>query len=58
MLLAGYDPARALVDALAWRVPLYGALWRLVDALVAHRLGRRVEALLEAAMGSLAQQAG
>jgi hypothetical protein len=30
----------------------------LVDALVAHRLGRRVEALLEAAMGSLAQQAG
>jgi len=58
LLLAGYDPARALVDALAWRVPLYGALWRLVDALVAHRLGRRVEALLEAAMGSLAQQAG
>jgi aminoglycoside phosphotransferase (APT) family kinase protein len=57
-LLAGYDPERALVDALAWRVPLYGALWRLVDALVAHRLGRRVEALLEAVMGSLAQQAG
>jgi len=58
LLLAGYDPERALVDALAWRVPLYGALWRLVDALVAHRLGRRVDALLEAAMGSLAQQAG
>jgi len=58
LLLEGYDPARALVDALAWRVPLYGALWRLVDALVAHRLGRRVEALLEATMGSLAQQAG
>src|SRR5438094_2910971 len=29
-----------------------------VDAIVAHRLGRRVEALLEAVMGSLAQQAG
>jgi Ser/Thr protein kinase RdoA (MazF antagonist) len=57
LLLAGYDPARALVDALGWRVPLYGVLWRLVDALVAHRLGRRVEAMLEAAMGALAQQA-
>src|SRR5262245_22972086 len=57
LLLAGYDPERALVDALGWRVPLYGVLWRLVDALVAHRLGRRVEAMLEAAMGSLAQQA-
>jgi aminoglycoside phosphotransferase (APT) family kinase protein len=54
LLLAGYDPERALVDELAWRVPLYGALWMLVDAIVAHRLGRRVEA----AMGSLAQQAG
>ena len=57
LLLAGYDPARALVDALGWRVPLYGVLWRLVDALVAHRLGRCVEAMLEAAMGALAQQA-
>ena len=57
LLLAGYDPARALVDALGWRVPLYGVLWRLVDTFVAHRLGRRVEAMHEAAMGSLAQQA-
>jgi aminoglycoside phosphotransferase (APT) family kinase protein len=57
-LLEGYDPERALVDELAWRVPLYGALWMLVDAIVVHRLGRRVEAVLEAAMGSLAQQAG
>ena len=57
-LLEGYDPERAMGDELAWRVPLYGALWMLVDAIVAHRLGRRVEALLEAVMGSLAQQAG
>ena len=57
LLLEGYDPARAMVDELAWRVPLYGALWMLVDAIVAHRLGRRVEASLEAAMGSLAHQA-
>ncbi len=53
LLLAGYNPERAMVDALAWRVPLYGVLWRLVDALVAHRLGRRVEA----ALGALAPQA-
>lgn len=58
LLLAGYDPARAMVDALAWRVPLYGVLWMLVDAIVAHRLGRRVDASLEAALGSLVQQAG
>jgi len=58
LLLAGYDPERAMVDELAWRVPLYGMLWMLVDALVAHRLGRRVDALLEVVMGSLAQQAG
>ena len=58
LLLEGYDPERATGDELAWRVPLYGVLWRLVDAIVAHRLGRRVDALLDAAMGSLAQQAG
>src|SRR5215470_9324419 len=58
LLLEGYDPARAMVDELAWRVPLYGALWMLVDALVAHRLGRRVDALLEAVMRSLAQHPG
>ncbi len=57
MLLEGYDPDRAMVDDLAWRVPLYGALWMLVDAIVAHRLGRRVEASLEAVMGYLAHQA-
>ena len=57
LLLEGYDPERVMVDELAWRVPLYGVLWWLVDALVARRLGRRVEAMLEAAMGALAQQA-
>jgi aminoglycoside phosphotransferase (APT) family kinase protein len=40
LLLEGYDPERTLVNELAWRVPLYSVLWRLVDALVAHRLGR------------------
>jgi aminoglycoside phosphotransferase (APT) family kinase protein len=54
LLLEGYDPDRAMVDALAWRIPLYGALWMLVDAIVDHRLGRRAEAPLEAAMGYLA----
>src|SRR5262245_31792209 len=27
LLLEGYDPERAMVDELVWRVPLYGALW-------------------------------
>jgi hypothetical protein len=57
-LLEGYDPERAMVDELAWRVPLYGVLWILVDAIVAHRLGRRIDASLEAALGYLAHQAG
>jgi aminoglycoside phosphotransferase (APT) family kinase protein len=55
-LLAGYDPQQAMVDELARRLPLYGALWGLVDASVAHRLGYRVDATLEAVRGSLAQQ--
>lgn len=58
LLLEGYNPELAMVEELAWRVPLYGVLWMLVDAIVAHRLGHRVDALIEAAMGSLAQQAG
>jgi aminoglycoside phosphotransferase (APT) family kinase protein len=57
-LLEGYDPEQAMVDEVAWRVPLYGALWTLVDAIVDHRLGRRVDAPLETAMRGLAQQAG
>jgi aminoglycoside phosphotransferase (APT) family kinase protein len=58
LLLEGYDPERAMVDELAWRVPLYGALLMLFDAIVAHRLGRRVDASLEVVMASLAQRAG
>jgi aminoglycoside phosphotransferase (APT) family kinase protein len=57
-LLEGYDPDRVMVDELAWRVPLYGVLWMLVDAIIDHRLGRRVDALLETAMGCLAHQVG
>jgi aminoglycoside phosphotransferase (APT) family kinase protein len=53
LLLEGYDPGGALVDDLAWRVPLYGALWMLVDTIVEHRLGSRVGGLLLAAMESL-----
>ena len=47
LLLEGYDPRGALADDLAWRIPLYGALWMLVDLIVDHRLGRSVgESLL------------
>jgi aminoglycoside phosphotransferase (APT) family kinase protein len=53
LLLEGYDPCGVLVDDFAWRIPLYGALWRLVDAIVQHRLGSRVGGLLLAAMESL-----
>jgi hypothetical protein len=42
-----------LVDDLGWRLPLYGTLWRLVDAIVDHRLGSRVGGSLLAAMESL-----
>jgi len=55
LLLAGYDPDRTLADALAWRIPLYGALWNLVDAIVDHRLGGRFEVPLAAAMEGFAR---
>ena len=41
LLLEGYDPAGATADELAWRLPLYGALWTLVDSIVDHRLQAR-----------------
>jgi aminoglycoside phosphotransferase (APT) family kinase protein len=52
-LLEGYDPGGALVDDLAWRIPLYSALWQLVDAIVEHRLGNPVDGSLQAVMESL-----
>jgi aminoglycoside phosphotransferase (APT) family kinase protein len=53
LLLEGYDPGGLLVEDLAWRVPLYGALWILVDTIAEHRLGSRVGGLLLAAMETL-----
>jgi aminoglycoside phosphotransferase (APT) family kinase protein len=50
LLLRGYDPAGSMADQFAWRVPLYSVLWLLVDAVVDHRLGASVDALLSAAM--------
>jgi len=50
-LVEAYDPERERADELAWRLPLYEALWLLVDAVIAHRLlGRRVDAVLESAV--------
>jgi aminoglycoside phosphotransferase (APT) family kinase protein len=53
LLLEGYDPGGEFVADLAWRIPLYSALWLLVDAIVDNRLGSRVGGLLLAAMESL-----
>jgi aminoglycoside phosphotransferase (APT) family kinase protein len=50
LLLSGYDPDGSMADDLAWRIPLYSVLWLLVDAVVDHRLGSSVNALLNAAM--------
>ncbi|MEX2207272.1 MAG: aminoglycoside phosphotransferase family protein [Myxococcota bacterium] len=58
LLLRGYDPSGVLADELAWRIPLYGALWQLVDAIVDHRLGSRVDGALLAAMESLSGFSG
>ena len=57
LLLQGYDPRGVLADDLTWRIPLYGALWRLVDAVVDHRLGGRVDDALLAALESLSNEA-
>ena len=50
VLLSGYDPEGTMRDEIAWRIPLYSALWTLVDAVVDHRLGSAVDGLLNAAM--------
>ena len=52
-LLEGYRPDRATIDELDWCIPLYAALWMLVDACVAHSLGRPAEATLLEAMAYL-----
>jgi aminoglycoside phosphotransferase (APT) family kinase protein len=53
LLLEAYDPAGTLADEFSWRLPLYSALWMLVDAIVDHRLGHRAEVPLAAALGYL-----
>ena len=50
LLLAGYDPTGTLAAELASRLPLYSALWMLVDAIVDARLGHPAEAPLAAAL--------
>lgn len=55
VLLSGYDPEGTMVDEIAWRVPLYGILWMLVDAVVDHRLGSSVDDLLNAAMREISR---
>jgi len=52
-LVEGYNPEPRVVDQLRWQLPLYGALWTMVDAIVDHRLGHRADAGLEAAMSLL-----
>ncbi|OMC41105.1 aminoglycoside phosphotransferase family protein [Mycobacterium sp. IS-1264] len=58
LLLEGYRPDRAASDELAWCIPLYAALWMLVDASVAHNLGRPAEAPLAEAMAHLQRLPG
>ncbi len=53
LLLEGYDPDGVLADDLAWRIPLYGALWQLIDAIVDHRLGGQIAPSLRAAIESM-----
>jgi len=54
LLLQGYRPA----GQSEWRVPLYEALWMLVDACIAHGHGHRVDATLRGAMNYLARMQG
>jgi len=54
LLLRGYRPA----GQGEWRVPLYEALWMLVDACIAHGHGHRVDATLRGAMNYLARMQG
>ena len=59
LLRQGYGlPDPANTEELPWRLPLYEALWMLVDAYVAHGLGHRVDAALQEAMNHLEQVPG
>jgi aminoglycoside phosphotransferase (APT) family kinase protein len=59
LLRQGYRLAdRASTEELAWRLPLYEALWMLVDACVAHGRGRRVDATLQRAMHYIQRMKG
>jgi aminoglycoside phosphotransferase (APT) family kinase protein len=54
LLRQGYRPPDpASTEELAWCLPLYEALWMLVDACVAHGHGRRVDATLQGAMNHI-----
>jgi aminoglycoside phosphotransferase (APT) family kinase protein len=53
LLLEGYDPDGALTEACASRLPLYDALWHVVDAVVDDRLGVPADTALAAAMACL-----
>jgi aminoglycoside phosphotransferase (APT) family kinase protein len=50
LLLEGYRPT---TDESEWRLPLYEAVWMLVDACIAHGHGHRVDAALQEAMNYL-----
>jgi aminoglycoside phosphotransferase (APT) family kinase protein len=54
LLLRGYRPA----GEQAWRLPLYEALWMLVDARIAHRHGHSVAATMQGAMSYLSAAQG
>ena len=47
-----------MADDAAWRIPLYGVLWMLVDAIVDHRLGSEVDGLIETAMRDILRANG
>ena len=58
LLLRGYDPEGSMASDAAWRIPLYGVLWLLVDAIVDHRLGSNVDGLIETAMRDIWRRDG
>jgi Ser/Thr protein kinase RdoA (MazF antagonist) len=54
LLHQGYHlPNLASTEEIAWRLPLYEALWTLVDAYVDHNLGHQIDAALQEAMNHI-----